>query len=55
MSVFEDAIRSAAGNMTPDNDENPAMDSQSSSRSTLSAIPLPRHSAPVCSFRPPPT
>lgn len=26
MSVFEDAIRSAAGNMTPDNDENPAMD-----------------------------
>lgn len=26
MSVFDDAIRSAAGNMTPDNDENPMMD-----------------------------
>lgn len=26
MSVFDDAIRSAAGNMTPDSDEKPMMD-----------------------------
>lgn len=26
MSIFQDAIREAAGNMTPDSDENPTMD-----------------------------